>query len=95
MVIAEASSDSDMPSTADYLPRPRWLETLISKYQNHISAAGSKMPLPGTPCVLPPVGSLATFLSCCVTEQIDCTKSEEAALREVSPSFYLLSLSLV
>jgi hypothetical protein len=92
MIIAEASSDNDLPSTAEYLPRPRWLETLITKYQNQAPAtAAPKMPLSGTSFALPPVGSFAAFLSCCVTEQIDCTKSEETALREVSSSFLCLS----
>lgn len=81
MVIAGAASgEGDLPlaSTSDYLPRPRWLETLIVKFSSQSSA-----PLVARP--LPPLGSFAAFLSCCVTEQIDCTRSEEAALHEVSP----------
>lgn len=100
MIISETSGDcdSDMPSTADYLPRPRWLETLITKYQNQAPAAASKMPLSGTSYALPPLGSFAAFLSCCVTEQIDCTKSEDAALNEVitpSPALSFLMVFLL
>lgn len=77
MVVVDASSDSDLPSSAEYLPRPRWLETLITKYTSHVP------PSKVVACALPPVGTFAAFLSCCVTEQIDCTKSEELALHEV------------
>jgi len=45
-------------------------------------------PPPSTPSVslsapLPPVGSLASFLSCCVTDQIDCTETENRAIHEL------------
>ena len=78
--------------------RPSWIEILIKKYTSHTDPVESTASSPSTSnqptptsssssfaAILPapPVGKFAAFLSCCVTLQIDCIRSEEAAIIEV------------
>jgi hypothetical protein len=93
VVSEDADGEGDGEGGFSSRPRPAWIEVLINKYASYespspqaavgmSSMASDCSAIPGA-IAAPPVGKFAAFLSCCVTLQIDCTRSEEVALIEV------------
>lgn len=86
IIIKKDDDDAaDCSTKPNSLPRPKWLEILLQKYINRqqVSNTTSGSSTPKNSFVLPPIGTFASFLSCCITEQIDCTKIEYDALVEL------------
>lgn len=70
--------ERDVP--LDKLPRPIWMEVLLQKY---VMDKNGNCSSDCNTAILPTLGELACYLSCCLTRQISCTSKEEYYLFEV------------
>lgn len=90
MIVKKEDDESDFAPKPNSLPRPKWLEILLQKYINRQTpTSGTTSSSTKNSFVLPPIGTFSSFLSCCVTEQIDCVKIEYDALVEVIFFFFI------